>query len=526
MKKFILLTLFVLISQDVLGLPRTDLSSAHPPDLNGDLSFVFYDSLAREEIDVNIILNPHIPRRNINIINIDGRPVLHYLSERGHVEALRAWLSYSGIHLDTKDSFGNTALHYAAWKNSDSQVMNFLLSKGADTTIPNNNGEIALHLAAKNKGNSAGAIKTLLSARADPKQRTETGENLLHYMAKYNQTPKAFRVLLSIEPKLMDKDDQGNNPLHHWMKESNGNLAVLRVLLLFTPSLLIEDWINERNDSLETALHLGVKNTRHPITVETVKLLKSAGADFDARDGKGNTPLHGIVQNKHQTLSVISALLAAGANPKAVNKRGQNYLHLAAMHNESIEVIEFLKKTGVDPQARDFEGNSYLHLAAGYNKNPEVLKAFLFFGEGLTARNDQGATPLHLAVSLNKSEKVIGFLRAQRANFDLQDNKHRNSLHSVSKANEHFLRDFLTTYHGLGLNTPDINGDTAFHHAIRKKFRPKILSAFITAGADLSAENKQGETPRDLLRDLFKDTNGLSSKHLQLEPCFRVFKQL
>ena len=74
-------------------------------------------------------------------------------------------------------------------------------------------------------------------------------------------------------------------------------------------------------------------------------------------------------------------------------------------------------------------------------------------------------------------------------------------------------------YHGLGLNTPDIDGDTAFHHVIRKKFRPKILSAFITAGADLDAENKKGETPRELLRALLKNTNDASSKHLQLEVC-------
>ena len=80
-------------------------------------------------------------------------------------------------------------------------------------------------------------------------------------------------------------------------------------------------------------------------------------------------------------------------------------------------------------------------------------------------------------------------------------------------------------YQGV-LNTPDVNGDTPFHHAIRKKFRPKVLSAFIRAGADLDVENKKGETPKELLSILFKETNGTGSKLLHLELCFHAFRQL
>ena len=535
--------LFCAISPAVVGQPKGFPPSLYPNNLNGvsradivpfdssnlqgqDLNSLLYETLAKKEID------PRFLFASLSLTTtIDGQPILHYLAKRGHTEAIRVFLSGNIIDINQRDFFGNTALHYSAWKNSDVALINFILSKGVDPDKwLNKKGETPLHLAAKNKGSSIAVFQALLEAGADPRKRTYNGETFLHYMAKYNQNPRAFKDLLLYDPELMEKDYKGNTPLHYWMSESNGNPAVLKALLKFSSRLYAKVTldINTKNDKEETALHLKAKNTKHPMTADDVKLLARAGADFTATDSKGNTPLHNILQNPRPSLSVISALLAEGADSTAVNKRGQTPLHIAAIHTEDIEIIKNFEKIGVDFYARDKNGNISLHLAGRYNKNLEVLSILLSLSGGdLSVRNNYRETPSHLAVKFNKNSAVTAFLLKHKADFSLVDHRGRTPLHVISKTHEHFLRDFLMENSDLPIiNARDFDEETPIFKAIKRQFRPKVLSSFVTAGAHLDIENKKGETPRDLLYTFLKETNSVDSELLKSKLCLRSFQQL
>ena len=509
--KFVLSILFFVISQNAGAVPAGAIGLSKWSDLN---ELAIHQTLAQPGVSPIFFDIP-------SYMDLDGRPVLHYISERGHIEALKTFLRDNVIDIDKRDSFLNTALHYVAWKNSNNELMAFLLSKGADPNAENHGGETPLHLAAKNRRNSEAVIQLLLQAGAKPKKKTKTGENVLHYMAKYNQSPKAFKALLPYKERLLVGDDKRNNPLHSWMIESSGNLAVLKMLLQFQPNFL-----NIKNQRGETAVHLGMKNEKLFKNVEMIEIFQDFGADFHARDLEGNTPLHLLVQNKGLTLPFLLALFSVGADPMAENEKGETPLHLAAKYNENVMIIMAFEKMGVDFNVRDKKGNTPLHLAAAHNRNPGLLKAILSFNGGnIDLRNDSQERPSHLAAEFNKNSGLIDFLKAQGADFNLKDEKGRNILHRISKANEHFLKNLLERNQtGLEINTPDNEGETAFHHAVRSQFRPKVLSAFLQAGADPDIANKRGETPRDLLNNFLSE--GEAGSDPQIHNCLKAIRGL
>lgn len=92
-----------------------------------------------------------------------------------------------------------------------------------------------------------------------------------------------------------------------------------------------------------------------------LELVERGQADLNARNAKGDTPLHRAVETGMPKL--VKALLAAGADPRARAKDGETALHLAALHPEPA-FTELLLAAGADPRARNSDGESPLHWAA------------------------------------------------------------------------------------------------------------------------------------------------------------------
>lgn len=104
-------------------------------------------------------------------------------------------------------------------------------------------------------------------------------------------------------------------------RTSDGWPSFLQQAIFFSPDILnlfLQNGAdpNIRNANGETLLHL----TGDPTAI---RLLLKAGADIDARDNKGWTPLMSHATDETTGPDAVYTLLAQGANPEAKGKQGE-----------------------------------------------------------------------------------------------------------------------------------------------------------------------------------------------------------
>jgi len=107
--------------------------------------------------------------------------------------------------------------------------------------------------------------------------------------------------------------------------------------------------------------------------VKTIRTLLNAGADIEAQDKNGATPLHRAVRTR--CASAVECLLSAGASPKSKNLSGSTPFHLAVQNTgrggsgEKIAkdaqrtIIEIFLAAGVSARLKDGKGKSVLDSA-------------------------------------------------------------------------------------------------------------------------------------------------------------------
>ena len=96
---------------------------------------------------------------------------------------------------------------------------------------------------------------------------------------------------------------------------------------------------------------------------EIVKLLTAKGANVNAKDDRGRSPLHDVARKE-----VAELLIANGANVNAKDDRGSTPLHKPA-NNGYKEIVELLIQKGADVNAKDGTGLTPLDYA---KRHPEI----------------------------------------------------------------------------------------------------------------------------------------------------------
>lgn len=132
-----------------------------------------------------------------------------------------------------------------------------------------------------------------------------------------------------------------------------------------------------------------------------VEALLAKGADINAKDSIGRTPLHMAVISGKKDIGEL--LLAKGADINVKTNFGFTPLHLVGTRQDD---AEWLLANGADIHAKNNEGMTPLHMAAQFTGGAGVAELLLDRGADINAKNQIGKTPLYLAVKWGKEDVV------------------------------------------------------------------------------------------------------------------------
>lgn len=135
-----------------------------------------------------------------------------------------------------------------------------------------------------------------------------------------------------------------------------GLIAVVIVLVaVFTPES--EESSSQAVFSVPEPSYADLREAVKWGTLNDVKDAVEAGADFDARDGLGETPLHWVARNSKTPKEIMRLVLKYVDDPNVRDDAGKTPLHLAAEFGNP-PAAEVLLEEGADPCLRDDAGKT------------------------------------------------------------------------------------------------------------------------------------------------------------------------
>ena len=394
-----------------------------------------------------------------------GDPLID-AARNGNGAVVRTLLS-RGAKADAADADGTTALHWAAQWN-DITTADSLLRARASANAATDYGVTPLFLACLNA--SAPMATRLLQAGANPNVRLANGETPLMVAARTGNA-QVVSALIAHGAQVNARETIRGQTAIMWAASEN-HPDVIRELVSrgadvdarsnrgFTALLFAA-----RDGSLEAAQALSAAGASTSATLpdrtsslllaatngrgNVVRWLLDSGADANAANDIGMTPLHAALFRQKPDPATVDALLSHGANPNARLLAGPASLPheigltryaflagatpfiMAALAGEAAAMRAIAAKGG-DPALRTNNGTTALVAAialAGSDDGisqpdaPDLVEAVrvaLQLGVDINAATSTGQTALHAAAGIG-ADAVIEFLASHGAMIQARD---------------------------------------------------------------------------------------------------------
>lgn len=161
--------------------------------------------------------------------------------------------------------------------------------------------------------------------------------------------------------------------------------------------------INDSNAKLMTPLHMAC-NRKMFHALYVVKLLINNGADVNAQDKYGFTPLMYAIRHSLMGINIIGLILDKQPNLELQDKYGRTPLIYASKYR-NYHVVRLLLQYGANVNATDAAGDSALTIAAINTKShgEEAVKILIQAGANVNHVNNRNQSVLFLAATHTKT---------------------------------------------------------------------------------------------------------------------------
>jgi ankyrin repeat protein len=241
-----------------------------------------------------------------------------------------------------------------------------------------------------------------------------------------------------------------------------------------------------------------------------LSMLQQSGGGLEERDAHGDTALHRAARDPIMG-DKAADLIRAGADVNATNRLGRTPLHLSVEHlgGWGAEPLQEIVKAKPNANAQDNQGLTPLHLLAMSDSGfkVEATRALLDAGANPNVRDKRGRTPAHLFLAgkwpWENAGECLAMLVQAGADISLTDDRGQTLLHYLAAlGGPHplfFIRGITNclTSPKLDVSARDHQGDTPLHFAARTG-TADVFAWLRSRGASLEATNNAGETPRGL----------------------------
>jgi ankyrin repeat protein len=362
-----------------------------------------------------------------------------------------------------------------------------------------NGKEIVFQSASISRGNSGGPLIDvradlvgMTTADAPPFGRAINIDYILQHVKKWGYP---------VQLNSYTEPDLGIPLLHD--AAMNGDIVALKNLLAQCNNP------DEVDMHYITALHLAAYWGK----TEAITVLLKDGADIEAQDALGDTPLEHAVDNFHN-LETVKLLIKAGAKINNKDYQGLTALHKALLTDTiEDEVVLFLIHSGADVNLQDLENNKALHYAV-INEKAGIVKELIKTGANTEIQGKDKRTPLLLAIE-NQKEEMVRLLLSSGANVNgpgLISGLGALHMAAYDPGNIEIIKILLTA--GAKVNAKDEDGNSPLHIVIRsgQNYKPpsvnqqlEAITLLLKAGADVNAKNVNGHTPLAAARIIYTD---------------------
>ena len=362
--------------------------------------------------------------------------------------------------------------------------------------------------------------------------RNAEGETVLHVVSKFADV-ETFRFLENFGSVVTVQDNCGNIPLHTLLTSDSFSKEMFTAVGDFPKEIL-----KIKNNEGKTLLHLVGKTGDN----ELFQDLLQNGANVAAKDERGNTPLHLLIdvagrlvklrdqmgetkggdEDVMKLENVFKKLLDLGESLDDLlrerNKEDETVLHIACKHG-SVVLAQCLMSFGAKPSDIDksktppVEARKYIDLI--YNLEDKFVEKLILSDQKDSdpeKNTDSENTKIQTKKTILHKVAAHGMTRLVSKFEDIislgeQDNKKITPLHTAAKERHYetlkkmiesserkcqgsFSREILENL----LKIQNDEGDTALH-IVMKDANVEIVEYLIKKGSKLGAVDNKGNTP-------------------------------